>query len=248
VATSHNKSNDQAVNAQPNGAGHISFDLREVDSALVPVVYRHTTDFPAVIDRLIELGHGKTLSFELPPDLKVPYVQSSLANVAIRRGVSVRTRCLSGVIYVTLSDLPRRTNLSATKARNIEIVRLRNAGETLESIGRRYSISRQAVDQVLVRKFSEMPFGSGRTDAAKEFIQPYMARIDEKFCPMCSNKVEARIQLICGACRLAIKRANRIRNLLNCWRNGDHHSLAQAIHEIRKYNIKPEHIAPKETL
>lgn len=211
-----------------------------------PSVYRNDgLDYDAFIDRLSACDADKALSFPLP--VSVPFFNfgQSLRSAAMRRGINVSIRHIGEDVYVVRRSTSRR-NRKASQ-RDAEIIEALRNGETQVAVAVKYSLSRQRVEQIEKKYFVAGISPANRHDSLLAFIAPYIASLGEKYCPICGDGDVSEKSTLCTACKLLVKHINRVRNFLSAWRDrGKAQALRQASYEIRKYNLKPEHLSGKK--
>lgn len=217
-----------------------------------PVIRRiWDVDWDEFFGQLVKTTH---LVMPVPGGVTLQKLRESIRAAAIRRGMNVRCHAVGDDLYVSIRHTRPRTRSSE---RNKEIVAALDAGETMEAVGHRYSLSRQRIEQIKIQNFAHLPPGRMRTDAAIEFLGPYLPFITQRFCAVCGDEIpnnkgkkgHATIWL-CAPCRQLQRIINKIKGCLAGWSRGDtptaQQQRNQAIHMIRKHNIKPEHLAGRK--
>jgi Mor family transcriptional regulator len=223
----------------------VDFTFSDVSLSDMAPVKRHVFNWDAVIERLKQ--SSTTIAVDLPEGINANQIRHGITQAGIRRGLSVGTRILGGRIFLNLrkTATPRKQRNPERDSKILEAV---EAGETLESIGHRYSLSRQRIEQI-ANNFTTLP-AQERREATLEFLEPYLIHIDRRFCAVCGNEIplvsgsKRRVSYwLCSSCVELQKVINSIKGNLVSWRNGNEHARLEALWLIRKYNIKPEHLA-----
>jgi len=224
----------------------VDFTFSDVSLSDMAPVKRHVFNWDAVIERLKQ--SPTTIAVDLPEGINANQIRHGITQAATRRGLSVGTRILGGRIFLNLRKTanPRKQR---NPERDLKILEAVEAGETMESVGHRLSLSKQRIEQIVNDFRNGLP-PQERREATLEFLEPYLIHIDRRFCAVCGSEItlvegsKRRVSLwLCSSCVELQKVISDIKGNLVSWRNGNEHGRLQALYLIRKYNIKPVHLA-----
>lgn len=221
---------------------NVELNLRVAD---VPIHY--SSKYSWVLDKLAELPADKSVAFPLPAGVKPSAVQGMPNQAAVRREMFIGTRTINGEMYVFRSQRERKVDgwQNSKRSRNSEIVVAVGSGETYQAVADKFNLTRQRVQQIVVNAAPRQKLL--RKAAAAEFIAPYLKFLSESdFCISCSEPLPSHNRgICCHKCNKAAYYIRVIKSRLRKWNCGAGHRqyLSQAIHEIRKANLKPEDLA-----
>lgn len=121
-----------------------------------------------------------------------------------------------------------------------KVAAMRRNGAKLQEIGDKFGISRERVRQICDEQgLPSACNGRAETYINRSLIEPYINKADGTSCLLCGGERPAK-QWLCGDCKPFLSNVRRIKAYLRMWKHdGNGQALANALCQIRKFDIKP---------